>query len=701
MRRSAACLVLGIVAVAAGVLLVSPAALRGPGLPTDEGAIGMILSAYREQAQSGGLTIRYPLDETLFPPESVPPTFRWEDGNGDSDTWLVTVGFEDGEEGSSDLTREMEWTPPDDRWQVVKRRSLESKAKITVLGVRRAAPERILSAGSVAISTSQDEVGAPIFYREVILPFIDAVKDPSRIRWRFGAISSKEQPPVVLEKLPVCGNGHSFSADGTTLGMDVDYANDKGSYVVAPVEEEMVLDRSKIITWSDYKREDKKPTFGLLSQVSPDGKHVVSTVKDQSVFVPTPGLAFSQLFFPIQGILVVYDRQAGTFRALPGADDERFVQSNPTWSPDGKYIVFARSEAYRLRNVRTRRSALLTPQDCEEFLREGKTFLFDLYRIPFNGGKGGKAEPLEGASHNGTSNYFARYSPDGKWIVFCKARTFMLLQPDSELYILPAEGGQARRLRCNTGRMNSWHSWSPNGKWLVFSSKANSAYTQLFLTHVDEQGRSSPPVLLSQFTAADRAANIPEFVNLRPGAIKTIREQFVDDLSYRRAGDEFAFQGDYDDALRTYRKGLELNPNSARLHNSLGCVLLQQGRLEEARGHFAKAIELQPDLVPAILGLASIRAQAKDPKLRNLEEAVKLARKACELTGYQEPEVLEILAGVYAAAGRFPEAISTSQRALEIALAAGKKDLANAIRGRLRLYEQQQKAFRRSAPLGP
>jgi len=249
--------------------------------------------------------------------------------------------------------------------------------------------------------------------------------------------------------------------------------------------------------------------------------------------------------------------------------------------------------------------------------------------------------------------------------------------------------------------MNSWHSWSPNGKWLVFSSKANSAYTQLFLTHVDEQGRSSPPVLLSQFTAADRAANIPEFVNLRPGAIKTIREQFVDDLSYRRAGDEFAFQGDYDDALRTYRKGLELNPNSARLHNSLGCVLLQQGRLEEARGHFAKAIELQPDLVPAILGLASIRAQAKDPKLRNLEEAVKLARKACELTGYQEPEVLEILAGVYAAAGRFPEAISTSQRALEIALAAGKKDLANAIRGRLRLYEQQQKAFRRSAPLGP
>lgn len=73
------------------------------------------------------------------------------------------------------------------------------------------------------------------------------------------------------------------------------------------------------------------------------------------------------------------------------------------------------------------------------------------------------------------SNYFARFSPDGKWIVFCKAKSFMLLQPDSELYIVPAQGGEARRLRCNTSRMNSWHSWSRNGKWLVFSSKARSS----------------------------------------------------------------------------------------------------------------------------------------------------------------------------------------------------------------------------------
>ncbi len=65
------------------------------------------------------------------------------------------------------------------------------------------------------------------------------------------------------------------------------------------------------------------------------------------------------------------------------------------------------------------------------------------------------------ASHNGKSNYFAKFSPDGKWIIFCKAENYMLLTPDSELYIIPAAGGEARRLRANTPRMNSWHSCRP------------------------------------------------------------------------------------------------------------------------------------------------------------------------------------------------------------------------------------------------
>jgi len=579
--------VLGLMAAGA-VLVVWLLAQGQEPLHVDE-----ILAAYAEGQEPSALSIRYPFDGTLFPPEIAPATFQWEDPTT-ADAWLVVLEFEDGRGRMTFARGDREWTPSAQQWESIKRRSREREAKVTILGVRRARQKTLLSAASIAVRTSPDEVGAPVFYREVNLPFKEAVRDPSQIRWRCGEISSSQQPPIVLERLPVCGNCHSFSADGGVMGLDVDYANDKASYAILPVAQEMTLEAGKIITWNDYRRDDREPTFGLLSQVSPDGRYVISTVKDRSVFVAREDLAYSQLFFPIKGVLAVYDRKTRKFQALPGADDPQYVQSNPSWSPDGKYVVFARCKAYRLRNEPRNAAVLLTAEECEEFLQGGKTFLFDLYRVPFNGGQGGKAAPLAGASRNGMSNYFAKYSPDGKWIVFCQAKSFMLLQPDSRLYILPAEGGRARPLACNLAGMNSWHSWSPNGKWLVFSSKAFTPYTQLFLTHIDAEGRDSPAVLLAQFTAPDRAANIPEFVNIAPGGIRRIHEQFVDDYSYVKITAARVQLGDLDGAEQAARKALEINPNSAEALNNLALVVAERGRPDEAQNYLTQAIRADP-----------------------------------------------------------------------------------------------------------
>ncbi len=153
---------------------------------------------------------------------------------------------------------------------------------------------------------------------------------------------------------------------------------------------------------------------------------------------------------------------------------------------------------------------------------------YDLYRMPFNDGQGGTPERIIGASLNDMSNNFPKVSPDGKWIVFVRCKNGQLMRPDSQLYIVPFAGGTARKMRANTRLMNSWHSFSPSGRWMVFSSKARSPYTQMYLTHLDPDGNDSPPILIDNATAANRAVNIPEFVNIDPDGIEKIEVQVAD-----------------------------------------------------------------------------------------------------------------------------------------------------------------------------
>ena len=558
--------------------------------------VEQILAGYQEERSYPELTFRSPANETLFPPEIVPCTFAWQDATK-ADTWLVLIEFPDAPRRLHFASLKREWTPKAPEWEEIKERSHEKRARVTVLGFQRSAPLNLLSRGQIHISTSKDKVGAPLFYREVNLPFLEAVKDPSRIRWRFGTIDSEEPPPVVLEGLPVCGNCHSFSQDGRLLGMDVDYANSKGSYVITAVDKNMPLASSDIMTWDNYRPEDRQKTFGLLSQVSPDGQVVISTVKDKSVFVAKPEMAFSQLFFPIKGILAIYKRNSGAFQSLPGADDPEYVQSNPSWSPDGKYLGICPRKGLRTQEQGGRGQAAplasrIAPNSCAMeshscltstgyLTTTGKAARRSLWRA--HRGTGG-ATTLPSTHRTANGSYSAR-----RGATCCSSRTASFTSSRRR-------AGRPGGWRCNTSRMNSWHSWSPNGRWLVFSSKSLSLYTQLFLTHIDEQGQSTPPVLLAHFTAPDRAANIPEFVNTPPGSIVRIQEKFLDDLSHARAAYVLENSGDVDGAIKDTSTALSINPKSVHAHQRLGFLLYNAKRNpKEGLAHTAEALRLDPN----------------------------------------------------------------------------------------------------------
>jgi hypothetical protein len=52
--------------------------------------------------------------------------------------------------------------------------------------------------------------------------------------------------------------------------------------------------------------------------------------------------------------------------------------------------------------------------------------------------------------------------------------------------------------------------------------QGRSPYTQMYLTHIDRDGNDSPPILIDNATAANRAVNIPEFVNVPPDGLRQI-----------------------------------------------------------------------------------------------------------------------------------------------------------------------------------
>jgi len=85
--------------------------------------------------------------------------------------------------------------------------------------------------------------------------------------------------------------------------------------------------------------------------------------------------------------------------------------------------------------------------------------------------------------------------------------------------------------------------------------------------------------------------------------------------------------------------------------------------------------------------LAWIFANQKDEKFRNGPEAVRLASRAADLTSQKHYAALDTLSAAYAEAGRFPEAVETAKKALDLASASGQTNLSAEIQKRLQLYE--------------
>jgi Flp pilus assembly protein TadD len=186
--------------------------------------------------------------------------------------------------------------------------------------------------------------------------------------------------------------------------------------------------------------------------------------------------------------------------------------------------------------------------------------------------------------------------------------------------------------------------------------------------------------LLKTGRVDDAIAAFQQAVELEPGDAS-----FIGNL-----GIALLQKGRVDEAVADFQKSLAIEPDNYDVHNNLGVVLFHEGRLDEAIPHILKALELRPDSASArnnLAGIAWVLAASPDAAVRNGPKAVELAQEADRLAGGADPVLACVLAGAFAEAGRFPEAVTTAQRALQLSTAQSNTRLADALREQLDYYQ--------------
>ena len=122
-----------------------------------------------------------------------------------------------------------------------------------------------------------------------------------------------------------------------------------------------------------------------------------------------------------------------------------------------------------------------------------------------------------------------------------------------------------------------------------------------------------------------------------------------------------ASRGQADAAIRQLREAIRLQPAYPEALGALAGALAGQGNYAEAIRSYQAALKAQPDQVGVLNNLAWLLATCPDAAFRNGPEAVRLATRACELTGYAQPLLIGTLAAAQAEAGDFPAAIATAR----------------------------------------
>lgn len=379
--------------------------------------------------------IVYPSTGTMFPQNVYKILFQWRKQGLDSfevkfegakvSVTLYTKGIES--DCTTAATNGGCWLADAKTWAWLATSAAGSKVTLTVTGADSTKPGTVYKSKAIEVAFSKAAVPGAIYYWSTTVAGVRK------------ATVSDAKPTNYLTPTETgqCVACHTLSRNGKRLGADVGGHNlwvvDVGPKFPPPVV---------------FKADPAgKQIPNSWMTFNPDTTRVVSSEKGiLTLRHGDTGLALGK------GPLGAIPLGTGVFGQMPD------------WSPDGKYLVFARSTRAGGRKVEAGSIAILDWMGGDAF---------------------GAPTNLVTSAGTSDNNYFPMFAPTSDWIAYGHSTGSSEKEPDSQLRLVSIKGGAPFELTMAntivndgvlvTGISNNQPTWAPNTDdgtlWVAFQSK--------------------------------------------------------------------------------------------------------------------------------------------------------------------------------------------------------------------------------------
>ncbi len=205
------------------------------------------------------------------------------------------------------------------------------------------------------------------------------------------------------------------------------------------------------------------------------------------------------------------------------------------------------------------------------------------------------------------------------------------------------------------------------------------------LKHFEASLKVNPGNVKAVINVAKTQAARGRFAEAETSFLAAIKLKPNDPEAHAHYGSMLARMGRHDEAADQLREAIRLRPDTGRRLELAG-VYRAAGKIREAIEECRQALLANPDQPEVLSNLAWMLATTADDKLRDGQEAVRCAERACGLTNFKDAQKVGVLAAAYAEAGQFDKATTMAEKAIELARAAGNLRFAAMNQQLLQLY---------------